>query len=205
MLARVVARAHAAGLRVSTHAETAADFHNALMAEVDEINHLPGFRPERGDWSAYDGARYRLSEEDPALAARRRVVVVTTLTSAAARLAAPQAGDRTDEVRATLQHNLEILKKHGAHLAIGSDSYGHTAQAEGLAVETLRVFENLTLLKMWCEATPVAIFPDRKLGALREGHEASFLALPGDPLVDFSHVTRVEFRVKQGVPLPPPA
>ena len=44
LLKVIVQKAHAAGLRVSTHVESATDFHNALMAGVDEINHTPGFR-----------------------------------------------------------------------------------------------------------------------------------------------------------------
>ena len=131
----------------------------------------------------------------------QRVVVVTTLVGAISRIFAPQEGDRTEEIRATLTHNLELLHKHGVLLAMGSDSYSHTAQAEALALKQLGVFDTLTLLKMWCETTPAAILPNRKLGALREGYEASFLVLPGNPLDDFSHVTRIEARVKQGVVL----
>src|SRR5207249_5838999 len=44
LLPEIVQKAHATGLRVSTHIENAADFHNALVAGVDEINHMPGFR-----------------------------------------------------------------------------------------------------------------------------------------------------------------
>ncbi|HYH06683.1 MAG TPA: amidohydrolase, partial [Thermoanaerobaculia bacterium] len=48
-LPEIVRRAHAAGLRVSTHVETARDFHWAVHARVDEINHLPGFRADVRD------------------------------------------------------------------------------------------------------------------------------------------------------------
>ncbi len=41
ILAEIVRRAHAAGLRVSSHIETATDFRIAAKAGVDEINHLP--------------------------------------------------------------------------------------------------------------------------------------------------------------------
>jgi hypothetical protein len=82
LLPEIVRRAHRAGLRVSTHVETATDFHNALVAGVDEINHTPGFRPEKGDWKQFDASRFKLSEADARRAARRRVTVVTTLISA---------------------------------------------------------------------------------------------------------------------------
>jgi len=57
---------------------------------------------------------------------------------------------------------------------------------------------------MWSVATPRAIFPARRLGALAEGYEASFLALRGDPLADFRHTRAIALRVKQGMPLAPP-
>jgi imidazolonepropionase-like amidohydrolase len=54
------------------------------------------------------------------------------------------------------------------------------------------------LLKLWTEATVKTIFPDRKLGALREGYEASFLALDGNPIEDWQSVRRIKIRFKQG-------
>src|SRR4029079_16457845 len=41
VLPESVRYAHRDGWRVSTHVETAADFHNAAVAGVDEINHMP--------------------------------------------------------------------------------------------------------------------------------------------------------------------
>jgi imidazolonepropionase-like amidohydrolase len=51
---------------------------------------------------------------------------------------------------------------------------------------------------MWCETTAAAIFPQRKIGHLKEGYEASFLVLSGDPLADFTNVQKIELRIKQG-------
>jgi hypothetical protein len=63
LLPEIVRRAHRAGLRVSTHIETATDFHNALVAGVDEINHTPGFRPQSDDLGGYANlTRYQISE-----------------------------------------------------------------------------------------------------------------------------------------------
>lgn len=62
----------------------------------------------------------------------------------------------------------------------------------------LEVFDNLTLLKLWCEDTPKAIFPDRRIGRFREGYEASFLVLAGNPIEQFDYVTKIVFRMKQG-------
>jgi hypothetical protein len=40
LLPHIVRRAHRSKLRVSTHIETAADFHNALLAGVDEVTQV---------------------------------------------------------------------------------------------------------------------------------------------------------------------
>jgi hypothetical protein len=202
LLPAIVRRAHRAGLRVSTHVETAIDFHNALIAGVDEINHMPGFRPEKDDWTKFrDSSRYRISETDARLAARKRVVVVTTLVSAIEVALGDREGERqlADAVRKLLVHNLLTLKKHGVRIAIGSDSYRQTSLVEALNLYKLKVFDNLTLLKMWCETTVATIFPRRKIGHLKEGYEASFLVLNADPLQDFANTQKIEMRIKQGV------
>ncbi len=48
----------------------------------------------------------------------------------------------------------------------------------------------------------MAIFPDRKIGRLADGYEASFLVLDADPLADFSAIEKIRLRVKQGFHLP---
>ena len=65
----------------------------------------------------------------------------------------------------------------------------------------LKVFSNLELLKMWCENTPRAIFPRRKIGRLQEGYEASFIVLSDNPLDSFDSVTKIKVRFKQGNPI----
>jgi len=198
LLSEIVRRAHRAGLRISTHVETATDFHNALIAGADEINHTPGFRPEKGDWKKYDASRFKISETDARLAARNQVVVVTTLVSAIDHAVQKKEGEPFNELRDLLVHNLQLLKKHGVHLAIGSDSYRQTSLAEALNLRKLEALDNRTLLKMWCETTATTIFPKRKVGHLKEGYEASFLVLNDNPLQDFANVQKIDKRFKQG-------
>jgi hypothetical protein len=198
LLPEIVRRAHRARLRVSTHVETATDFHNALIAGVDEINHTPGFRPENGDWKKYDASRFRIAGADARLAARNRVTVVTTLISAIDHALQKSAGEPFAEIRNLLVQNLRLLREHGVRVALGSDSYRQTSLAEALNLSKLEVFDNLTLLKMWCETTASAIFPERKIGRLKNGYEASFLVLDGNPLQDFANVQKIDKRFKQG-------
>src|SRR5439155_17758881 len=97
--------------------------------------------------------------------------------------------------RAMIVSNLKALHRHGVAIALGSDRFRSTARAEAMALAQLEVFDPLTLLRMWCETTAATIFPERKVGRLADGDEASFLVLDGDPLADFERVTHIRMRV----------
>jgi amidohydrolase family protein len=203
LVPQIVHRAHEQHLRVVAHVETAADFHNALAAGVDEIGHMPGFRGDEAGRLSHP-ERYIISDSDAALAARRGAIVISTLEisgSAYSPFGPDSALRRQFDTQNT--RNLNTLKRHSVRLAIGSDNYRATSVPEALYLAKLGVFSNLELLKMWAEATPKAIFPERKIGLLQPGYEASFLSLAGNPLTDFSNVTRIEKRVKQGTLLEP--
>jgi imidazolonepropionase-like amidohydrolase len=187
----IVARAHSSGLRVSCHIETAADFRHALAAGVDEINHMPGYYP---DFSQPQLA-WLITEQDAARAARKGVTVVTTTYVSRAMLKDPEELRRAREIQA---HNLRLLRKAGVKIAIGPDTHGMTSLAEAMSLYELRVFDNLELLKMWCETSVEAIFPKRRIGRLAEGFEASFLVLGGSPLEEFERVKDIRMRFKQG-------
>jgi imidazolonepropionase-like amidohydrolase len=201
----VVRRAHAAGLRVSSHIESAADFHVALAAGVDEINHMPGFRPEGDSIGGFRGdlARYVVSPADARLAARKRVVVVTTLGESLDYLARGDSSGLDSasraRVRALYTRNLRLLRSNGVRVVLGSDRYRDNTVSEAFALRTLGVFSDRELLAMWAVTTPKAIFPGRRIGCFDAGCEASFLALSGNPLADFDNVRKITVRMKQGV------
>ena len=206
LLMAMVGKIHRDGYRVSTHVETSRDFHYALMARVDEINHMPGFRAnasqpreQAGDSRpGYRFAEYRIWEADAHRAAKQGTVVVTTMGSIINSVL-----DKTDSVSLGLKemiiHNFNVLKRYGVRLAIGTDFYSQNSRYEIENIARLNIFSNLELLKMWCEATARTIFPHRKIGHLKDGYEASFLVLEGDPLEDFNNTGRIIMRVKSGV------
>lgn len=197
LLPEIVRRAHQAGLRVSTHVETAADFHHALAAGVDEIAHMPGFR---GDSAVQlpDPSIFEISEADARRAARQGTVVVTTVGGV--REIDPAGPDSLLRRRFDRLHarNLRLLHEHGVRLALGSDDYGDTSVGEAMYLHGLGVFDNAALLRLWSQATPRAIFPERRVGCLEQGCDASFLVLRGDPIADFGHVRDILLRVKEG-------
>ena len=176
LLPKIVALAHERSLRVSTHVNTAADFRNAVLAGVDEINHLP---------------LAKLSKEDVELAAQKKVTVVTTTIS-------HRPSSHIPSLSEVHKHNLALLREAGVKLALGTDNDDLTMWDEIQNLRSLELFDNLTLLKMWTETTPETIFPDRKIGRLDEGFEASFLALEGNPLDDFENTQKISLWFKQG-------
>ena len=190
LLPQIVAKAHAAGLRVSAHVETAADLHAALMAGVDEMAHVPGFYFGAND----DVRRYEISLADAKLMARRRVRAIPTAWRGVQELEESHAR----RIREMQIRNLTLLKKQGVKFAIGTDSYGRDSLPEAMYLSRLGMWSNLELLNIWCEDTPEDIFPNRKIGHLREGYEASFLVLNNNPLENFEYVKSVRLRFKQG-------
>lgn len=222
VLAALVARAHRDGLRVSVHINNAADFHYAVAAGVDQIVHgggpsffntvedraadplamrdMPGMQRALLEALSVPGAGGRgyvpIAAADAREAARRGIAVVTTallLTRAPEPARAP--------LRPHVAANLRLLRDAGVTLVVGSDNPMDTSVLEFEQLATLGVFDNLSLLRMWSEATPRAIFPRRQIGALADGYEASFLALGGNPLADIRSVRQIRLRFKQGVPL----
>ena len=196
LLPKIVARARKAGLRVSAHVDSAADYHNALAAGVDEMAHLPGYYIKPGE----DARAYTLSAQDITLTARRGVDVVPT-----ASLADDTTGEERNRTRGVQIRNLKLLKGAGVKFGIGTDTYGTDALKEALYLSKLGVWNNLEMLRMWCEDTPRLLFPKRKIGYLREGYEASFVVLDADPLTRFDNVTKIALRCKQGNVLQTPS
>lgn len=190
LLPRIVKQAHAAGLRVSTHVYSAADFAAAVRAGVDEINHLPGIRIDPGT----NEADYLITPEDAKRAAKQGIFVVTTVN-----IATIYAKDEAlAKVQSVQRKNLQLLKQNGVRLAVGSDNYLTTSVEEAMYLKSLNIFDNAELLKMWSLTAAQTIFPDRKIGQLREGYEASFIVLRGNPLENFEAVKNIQQRFKQG-------
>lgn len=213
----IVKHAQQSGLRVTAHVETARAFRKAVESGVGEIAHLPGwYLPSHTHF-----AEVLLQKQDAQLAADQNVTVVTTTVANqfhpsghhnahspsnahSSHAHSNQKTEGTHRIRLLAQKaqkkNLQLLHKHGVKIAIGSD-HAETSLDEAQNLYELGVFENLTLLKMWCENTAQTIFPNRKIGRLEEGYEANFIVLQGNPILDFQQVRHITFRVKEGVQL----
>ena len=54
---------------------------------------------------------------------------------------------------------------------------------------------------LWIRSPGLSIFPERAIGALEPGYEASFLALDCDPTAKIDCAIEIRHRVKSGQPL----
>lgn len=183
LLPAVVKRAHDSGLKVSCHVASAADFRVAMAAGVDEINHLP---------------LERLTAADAREAARRRVTVVTTVVS-------HRSAEGIADLDAVHRENLRLLAAAGVSLALGTDNPTLTVLDEFDRIRALGALDDVTLLRLLVVDTARAIFPNRAIGSLADGAEASFIALEGNPLTDPANLRKIRLRLKRGVPIDPPA
>ncbi|MBX9782037.1 MAG: hypothetical protein K2X48_01975 [Chitinophagaceae bacterium] len=195
LLKAIIQKAHASGLTVSCHAETPADVLNAVKAGANEINHLPGYQVR---WKeGYTADYYLLPETTVKLMKKADVHADATYSLAETEII------ETDSVQYRLrkevqQKNLLLLKKYKVPVTIACDSYNLTSKTEADYLYRLGIYSNLELLRMWCETTPLAIFPKRKIAFLKEGYEASFLVLKENPLLHFDSVFNIQLRIKQG-------
>ena len=187
----IVKQAHAEGLRVSAHVTSAGDFKVAIEGGADEIAHIPSFG--------------NITPELAKLAAKRGVSVVTTMGKAFEPLETipPAMREAVAAMQPGLKHNLKMLLDNGVAIVIGADNPRDTTAAEAAYLQSLAMFDNAAMLRMWGTATPLAIFPNRKIGEFKEGYEASFLALGADPLADWAATKKIRMRFKQGLLLEP--
>lgn len=197
MVAPIVERAHAAHLKVIAHVDTAADFHAALAAGVDEMAHLPGYCAKAID----DPKVYRLTMDDVSLAGRRhlRVIATASLCDNSYWPAADKAATRAGQI-----DNLRRLRAAGVVILVGSDSYGSDTVHEMAYLSGLGLWSNAELLRMATEQTDHDIFPARHIGTLTTGSETSFLVLHSNPLDRWSATSEIEARWKDGRPLQVP-
>lgn len=194
LLPEIVKKAHESGLRVAAHVDSATDYHNALVSGVDIMAHLCGYFILSED----DIKDCQLTESDAALTAKRHVTVIPTANLVEGIDNLPtRTKANENQIR-----NLKLLKNAGVSFGIGTDSYGTDSLKEAMHLNSLGVWSNLELLKIWCESTPQLIFPRRKIGRLKEGFEASFVVMEKNPLVDFENVHTIRLRFKQGLMLP---
>lgn len=195
VLRAVVERAHAAGKRVFAHINTAGDFRLALEADVDVMAHMLKSYPCTGDQAR---EKYQLDAETIHQAVEQDISVITTVWTQVDGISALL---QPDEARCAIQFYRKMARHwhdEGIRLALGADSWEDTSLTEALLFHAWDFFDNRTLLNLWTRTTPQMIFPNRKIGKLVPGYEASFLSLDCDAIGNFECVKDIRLRVKEG-------
>jgi len=194
VLEGVVQRAHADGLRVFAHVNTAEDVRVALDAGVDALGHLP---LGNDGIEAGSAGRYLLGAELIEEIGRRELVITPTSHL----LIAEAEGFPADTLSAELalqRQELRALHDAGARLALSGHDWQVTSRREAEYLVRYDLLDPAIVLELWAGTTPRAIFPDREVGHLRPGAEATFLVLGSDPISDFSAVRDIRLRVRDG-------
>ena len=186
----VVKKAHKADLKVFARVENTSDIRLAVKLGVDGIAGLPG-----SNWNGEGStAAFDLSDEDLKLLAKKKTIVVPVFSKAQS-MGKPKPAVMTYQ-SALMQRMLAA----GVKVAVGSDDPQRTIRTEVTYWFNMGGQLNLSAaLRALCETTPQAIFPERKIGRIDSGYEASFLVLEDNPLNNFLKMRAISFKVKNGV------
>ncbi len=200
--AYVTKKAHDAGLRVAAHIETFDDLKIGLKIGVDIFAHLPhyGYDPYR-----LNPAQPVFSQEELKAIRKRKIVVIPTLALNEEFSIARNAGNnyqgeldlvRLNKVIEFQKKTIGTLRNAGFIFAIGSDRDSLTPELNYWVKNN--IFDSSFTLQTTTVTTPQIMFPKRKIGLLKEGYEASFLVLEGNPLENFDAIKTIKLRFKQG-------
>jgi imidazolonepropionase-like amidohydrolase len=198
--AYVVQKAHAADLRVFAHVETADDARLCAKIGVDVLAHLPGY-----GWKGDEATRskYCMTKEDVKLFKKTGLTVIPTMNIDYTKTY-DDNGNVTlhpEKFAATLNYEKNILRhlyNAKVPIALGADYYGKTVTPEIDSLIAQQIFTPAQLLNLWSKQTTQHIFPNRKLGEIREGYEASFLVLKENPVTNIGNIKTIMWRIKKG-------
>jgi imidazolonepropionase-like amidohydrolase len=190
MAKAVVKMAHKSNLRVYAHVETIEDLRLGLKLGVDGIANLPG-----NDWNGLgDSTRYIITTADAKKLVKKKTVIIPTIGHL-------QQMGNPPATRKLMHNSLKILNDSKANIVLGSDDSQRTTFSEINQIRQLGAVSSTQLLKIFCQNTPAAIFPNRKIGKIAEGYEGSFLVLLDDPMTNILKIRATSFMVKNGVVL----
>jgi len=187
----IVKQSHKRKLLIYAHIESPYDFKKGIRIGVDNFAHMPGY-----GWNG-DSKEYAQNYTDTKtlkLAVKNNVGIVPTIGQSLLKI----SNDSLKKV-AFVKDFLLRYHKLGGKIYTGSDIFNKTLADELNHFINLNIFDNLTLLNIFCETTPRGIFPNRKIGLLKETYEASFLVLDDNPLIDIQAIKKISLKVKQGI------
>ncbi|MBB3764106.1 amidohydrolase family protein [Sphingomicrobium lutaoense] len=167
-----VRHAKAAGLHPIVHVNSRADFRLAVEEDVFALVHMPGAWP-RGEAEE----RLMLTPEDARIAADNGVFVIPTLAVGFNAL----FGEDLEAARDIWRHNLKLMKDAGVRFGAGADRGGATALSELAVLHSTGLFSGEELVEIATTNGIEIALPDREVGRLGPGQEASFIVMGFNP------------------------
>jgi cytosine/adenosine deaminase-related metal-dependent hydrolase len=165
--AAAVAEAKRLGLMPIVHVESAADVRLATAAKVHALVHLP-YLIDTGR----DLADLLLTAEDAAALAANGIAVVPTVTLSHT----TYDGEKLAAIQSVQRHNLKLLKDAGVRIGLGADRWTLNLHDELAFMRALAIFDGNDMINMATANGAYIAFPERRIGRIAEGYEASFLA-----------------------------
>lgn len=185
----IVKKAHKADLKVYARVENIADVRLAVKLGIDGIANLPGIAQQMNQTSAADT---ELSDADIKLLAKKQTVVIPLFAHV------QQTGPASAKMMEMQRKTLKRLFDAGVNVCVGSDDPQRTTRLEINYWHGLGDVDYAKMLNVLCERTPRAIFPERKIGKIENGYEASFLVLDDNPVNNILKLRATKMRVKNG-------
>jgi imidazolonepropionase-like amidohydrolase len=169
-------RAKAAGLRAFAHVESAADAIVAREAGVALLAHMPGYAVNADTPEATASAN--VPDEEMLAAAKAGIAMTPTLGLI---YADPKDVALVARVKAWKRGQVSRWRGAGVPILYGSDNYFDITGELRAMIES-GLWTGPELVDMVAVRTPRWIFPDRAVGSLEPGSEATFVVLTGNPL-----------------------
>ena len=199
----IIEKAIKSKIRVYAHIETVDDFIWALNNDVTYFAHMPGYG---GGYGKTNFDSFIIPDSILSKASKKNVLITPTVSFAKYYAQAWNGKEMAvdtillKEKQDFLRNELKRFQKAGIQLAFGADQKGSTLMEEINDIIALDAFENNNILSI-ITGSSKHIFPDRKIGEIREGYEASFLVLNNNPLEDIDNIKSINMRVKNGIKL----
>lgn len=180
------------GFTVYAHIETRADFQLAYEIGVNCVAHMPGY-----DWKGLKENLdvYYIDDAMMREAIATGMKVIPTVEAAMNRTVKEDSTAKREFVKSFLNRYHSM----GGSILLGSDKFNETLRPEIDAIVKLDVFSNSEILEIITKQTPQAVFPERKIGELRSGYEASFLVLRENPVTNIEGIKEIALAIKKGI------
>lgn len=184
----LIKKAHKSKIRVFAKVQYASDAALALQLGADGLLNLPG-----NDWDGSgDAKRFEISDTDLKKMAKKKMVIIPSYGLC-------MSNGPKGAVQDLHRNTLKKLLEYEAMLAMGSHDEQRTIRLELSYWVSLEAFKSQDqMMRVLCDNAARAIFPERKIGKLAEGYEATFLVLNDNPLTNILKMRVMSFAVKHG-------